>query len=131
MGKTDLFELASKQGISRCVIGGEACGLYFLYEGFGFCVSETLGQSCQVQRSKTLENCHKDLKEIDCPPPLVENPDRNGNGLESSLLRYPAHLNPSCPATKNLPVNLGQGSHQKRKNQMPHIRAEEVRTDRS
>jgi hypothetical protein len=36
MGEADLFELASKQGISRCVIGGGACGLYFRYEGFRF-----------------------------------------------------------------------------------------------
>jgi hypothetical protein len=83
MADSDLFELASQNGISRCAIDGEACRLYFRYEGFGFCVSETLGQGCQVQRSKTLENCRKDMKEIDCPPPLVENPDRNGNSPES------------------------------------------------
>jgi len=73
MDKADLFELTSRQGSSRCAIGGEACRLYFRYEGFGFCVSETLGQGCQLLRLKTLENCHKDLKEIDCLPPLVEN----------------------------------------------------------
>ena len=56
MDKVDLLGLASKQrGISRCAIGGEACGLYFCYEGWGFCVSEILGQGCQVQWSKTLE----------------------------------------------------------------------------
>jgi hypothetical protein len=106
VAKTDLFELASKQGISRCVIGGRACGLYFRYEGFGFCVSEILGQGCQVERSKTLENCHEDLKEIDCPPPLVEDPDRNSNGLESTLLHYPTPINPSCHSDKTFSSDL-------------------------
>jgi hypothetical protein len=95
-GKANLFELASKQGISRCVIGGGACGLYFCYEGFGFCVSEILGQGCQAERSKTLENCYENLKEIQCPPPLVENSDRNRNGLESTFLHYFTHFTPSC-----------------------------------
>jgi len=106
MGKTDLFELASKQGISRCVIGGGACGLYFRHEGLGFCVSEILGQGCQVQRSKTLENCHEDLKEIDCPPLLVENPDRNRNGLQSTLLPSPTPINASCHSDKTFSREL-------------------------
>ena len=113
MGEADLFELASKQGISRCVIGSGACGLYFRYEGFGFCVSEILGQSCQVQRSKTLENCHKDLKEIDSPPPLVENPDRNRYGIESTLIYSVTNLEPSCPRDRKFFMNLRQGSDEK------------------
>jgi hypothetical protein len=113
MGKADLLELASNQGgISRCAIGGEACGLYFRYEGLGFCVSEILGQGCQVQRTKTLENWNEDPKEIDCPPPLVENLDRNRNGLESTLLQCPAHLDPSCHGGKKFSYELKQGSHE-------------------
>ena len=100
MGKADLIEMASNRGITRCVIGSRACGLYFRYEGFGFCVSEILGQGCQAERSKALENCHENLKEIDCPPPLVENPDRNRNGLENTLLHYPNPINPSCHSDK-------------------------------
>jgi hypothetical protein len=44
MDKAGLTELASKQGITRCAVGGKECGLYFRYEGSGFCVSEILGQ---------------------------------------------------------------------------------------
>jgi hypothetical protein len=106
MGKAGLLELASNQGISRCVIGGGACEFYFRHEGFGFCVSEILGQGCQAERSKTLENCHEDLKGIDCPPPLVENPDRNSNGLESTLLHYPTPINPSCHSDKSFSYEL-------------------------
>ena len=54
--KVDLLGTASNQrGISRCAIGGEARRFCFCYEGWGFCVSEILGQGCQVQRPKTLE----------------------------------------------------------------------------
>jgi hypothetical protein len=55
--------------------------------------------------SKTLETCHKHLNEIDSPP-LVENPDLNGNDPESAFLHDPAHLNPSCSARTNLPMNF-------------------------
>ena len=99
MDKAHLYQLASNQGISRCVIGGEECGLYFRYEGFGFCVSELLGQGCQVQRTKTLENCPKDPeeKEIDPPLPLVENLDNIETSMKSD--RYPVALIPIPPAT--------------------------------
>ncbi len=58
MDKVVLLGLASKQrGISRCAIGGEACGLYFCYEGWGFCVSEILGQGCH-QKSEDLTSIY-------------------------------------------------------------------------
>jgi hypothetical protein len=63
MDKAHLYELASNQGIPIFVVGGVECNLYFRYEDFGFCVSEILGQGCQVQCPKTLENYHKDPTE--------------------------------------------------------------------
>ncbi len=87
MTKEDLLELASKQEITKCVVGGEECNLYFRYEGFGFCVSEILGQGCQVQRSKALENCYKVPKETD-PPPSVEARDEERDMVGNTFLQY-------------------------------------------
>jgi hypothetical protein len=76
MRKAYLLELASKQEIRRCVVGGKECSLHLTYEGFGFCVSEILGQGCQVQRAK--DEFSRDLNG-DSPPPLTDNPNCNGN----------------------------------------------------
>jgi hypothetical protein len=93
MTKDVLFELASKQEISRCVIGDEMCGLYFRYEGFGFCISEILGQGCQVQRTKTLENRDKNLEVT---------------VLGSIFLPCPTHHScSSCHSGKGFPMNVG------------------------
>jgi len=101
MGQADLLELASKQGgIPRCVIGGEACGFYFRYERLGFYVSEIMGQGCQVQRWKTLEDCHKDLKETDRPPILVDNPDNIETNLKTHSYPIPLILIPPATAKK-------------------------------
>jgi hypothetical protein len=103
--KEDLLELAFKQGISKCVIGGEACGLYIRYEGFGFCVSEIMGQGCQVQRTKTLENCPKDLeeKETDSPLPLVENLHNIETTMKPHSYPVPLILIPPAPAEEVSP----------------------------
>ncbi len=71
MNKGDLFRLASNQKISRCLISGGACVFYLHYQGFNFCISEILEQSCQVERSEKLEDCYEDLQ-IDDPLPLME-----------------------------------------------------------
>lgn len=74
MNKRNLFKLASNQRISKCLIGGRACGFYLQYKGFNFCISEILGQSCQVERSEKLEDRYEDLQEINCLLPLMEKP---------------------------------------------------------
>ena len=75
MQKACLLELASKQEIRRCVVGGAECSLHFTYEGFGFCVSEILRQGCQVTSEVEFP---WDLNR-DSPPPLTENPNCNGS----------------------------------------------------
>ena len=80
MGKRHLMRLVSAQRISGCLIGGRACGLYLHYKGFNFCVSEIIGQGCQVERSAKLEEVYQDKEKISYPLPLM---DRIGTSLLS------------------------------------------------
>jgi hypothetical protein len=48
----DLFRLATNQKISRCLVGGRACGFHFKYKGFHFCVSEILQQGCAREKAE-------------------------------------------------------------------------------
>ncbi len=66
MGRRRLLRLVSAQKISGCLIGGRACGLYLHYKGFNFCVSEIMGQGCQVERAARLEEVYQGEEEISC-----------------------------------------------------------------
>jgi hypothetical protein len=59
MSRKDLLRLGGKQRISKCLIGGRACGLFLHYKGFTFCVSEIMGESCQLERSARAEAFHR------------------------------------------------------------------------
>ena len=72
MRRADLFKLTSSQKISRCQISGDPCCFYLCYRGFSFCVSEILGQSCQVERAEKADKSGRDLHEIDYSLPLME-----------------------------------------------------------
>ena len=72
MCRRHLLSLVSAQKISKCLIGGRACGLYLQYKGFNLCVSEIMGKGCQVERIEKLEDHHEDLQEITYPLPLME-----------------------------------------------------------
>ena len=56
IGRGDLFESTSIQGMPRCLMEGETCGFYLRREELGFRNPEIPGQDCQGVRSKTLEN---------------------------------------------------------------------------
>ena len=66
------MRLVSAQRISRCLIGGRACGLYMRYKGFNFCVSEIMGEGCQVERSAKVEEVYQSQEESSCPLPLMD-----------------------------------------------------------
>jgi len=68
----DLLRLVSAQRISRCLIGGRACGLYMRYKGFNFCVSEIMREGCQVERSAKVEEVYQSQEESSCPLPLMD-----------------------------------------------------------
>lgn len=74
MNKRNLFKLTTNQKISKCLIGSRTCGLYLQYKGFYFCISEILGQSCQVEMSEKLEDRDEDLQDIHGLLPLMEKP---------------------------------------------------------
>jgi hypothetical protein len=71
MSKKDLFNLGGKRRISKCLIGGRACGLFLHYKGFTFCVSEIMGEGCQVQRSARTEGFHQHGEKINYWLPLT------------------------------------------------------------
>jgi hypothetical protein len=72
MGKKHLFGLVSAQRISGCLIGSHVCGLYLHYKGFNFCVSEIMGEGCELKKSAKLEETHPGEKEINGSFPLLE-----------------------------------------------------------
>ena len=72
MGKRHLFRLVSVQRISGCLIGGQVCGLYLHYQGFNFCLSEIMGEGCELEKSAQLEETYQGEKEINCSFPLLD-----------------------------------------------------------
>jgi hypothetical protein len=64
MRRKYLLKLALTQRISKCLMGGRACGLYLPYKGFHFCVSEIMGQGCLVQKLANLQEVYEEKKEI-------------------------------------------------------------------
>ncbi len=72
MCRRDLLRLVLAQRISRCLIGGRACGLYMRYEGFNLCVSEIMREGCQVEKSAKVEEVYQSQDETSCPLPLMD-----------------------------------------------------------
>ena len=71
LGRRSLLRLVLAQRISRCLIGGRACGLYLHHKGFNFCVSEVMGEGCQVERSARTEEFHQSGEKINSWLPLT------------------------------------------------------------
>jgi hypothetical protein len=71
MSRKDLFNLGGKQRISKCLIGGLACGFFLRYKGFTFCLSEIMGEGCQVERSARAEEFHRHGEKINHWLPLA------------------------------------------------------------
>jgi hypothetical protein len=58
----ELFRLVANQRIPKCLIGGTVCCYYLRYGEGDFCISEILGQGCQLERVTKSEE----------PPPCDE-----------------------------------------------------------
>ncbi|MGZ3515268.1 MAG: hypothetical protein ACXU93_15080 [Thermodesulfobacteriota bacterium] len=55
MAKADLLKMAFCQKEKKCVLGG-ACPFLLEYQCILFCVSEILGQRCQIEKLRLLSN---------------------------------------------------------------------------
>jgi hypothetical protein len=71
MDRKELFKLVFNQKISKCLIGGRTCGFYLAYKEFSFCVSEILGQSCQLEKLRKLEEVYQEPEKINFSLALI------------------------------------------------------------
>jgi len=72
MSRRYLLSLASTKRVSKCFLGGRACCLHLHYQGFNFCISEIMGEGCQVEKSAKVEEVHQSHDETGCPLPLMD-----------------------------------------------------------
>lgn len=54
LGKKNLLKMLMGQKESKCLLNG-LCSLHFKYKGYTFCISEVLGEGCESQKLKKLE----------------------------------------------------------------------------
>ncbi len=62
LGKKKLFKMLMNQKESRCLLSG-LCSFRFEYKGFTFCISEVLGEGCELEKLKKLEEEACECKE--------------------------------------------------------------------
>jgi hypothetical protein len=72
MGRRDLLKLVARQKISNCLLGGTSCRFHLRYKEFTFCSSEIMGDSCQIERLKNLEEACPGSEEINHLFPLLK-----------------------------------------------------------
>ncbi len=53
LGRCTLLEMAFRQKEKKCVLSG-LCPFNLNYKGYGFCISELLGEGCQEERLRRL-----------------------------------------------------------------------------
>jgi hypothetical protein len=75
----DLFKMALSRRMSNCLIGGRPCGFLFQYEGSNFCVSEILGEGCQVEKLEQMEQLYDEKEKVNFSLPFQQE-------MESELL---------------------------------------------
>jgi hypothetical protein len=61
MCRRDLFKLAANQRISKCVLNEGVCCFHLHYKDHNFCISEILGESCQIERLKSTSPDHEKM----------------------------------------------------------------------
>ena len=54
LGRKKLLKILMNQKESKCLMNG-FCSLLFKYKGYTFCLSEVLGQGCEIENLKKLE----------------------------------------------------------------------------
>jgi hypothetical protein len=74
--RKELFKILVNQRISKCLIGGVPCSFYLHYKELSFCVSEILGQGCQLEKIERLEEVRQGRVEMSFPLPFIQKPDK-------------------------------------------------------
>jgi len=64
--------LASTQRISKCLISGRPCCLHLHYQGLNFCISEIMGEGCQVEKSAKSRQLYQGQNNISYSLPLMD-----------------------------------------------------------
>jgi hypothetical protein len=77
LGTPYLLKLVWPQRIPKCLIGDRAYRLYLHHKGFNFCISEIMGEGCEVEKSAKVEEDYQGQYEFSFRLPLM---DRNGIG---------------------------------------------------
>ena len=88
MGPGALFELLAKQRMPNCLIGGAPCCFYLRHEELGFCVSEILGQSCQLEKLRNSEEVHPCPGKVSLFLPLGEKMEMEAESLEKKTVEF-------------------------------------------
>lgn len=82
MGINKLLKMATNQKIQKCIIINNTCRFHFRYRNFNFCVSEIIGESCEIERLDKLEEIFQRddetiflrplLRELELGPVFIE-----------------------------------------------------------
>ena len=56
MAKANLLKMAFSQKEKKCLLGGGTCPFLLEYHCILFCVSETLGHGCQIEKLRLLSD---------------------------------------------------------------------------
>ena len=78
--RVSLLKLAFSQKEGDCALSGP-CPFYLTYRGYGFCVSELLGESCQAEKLREILSDEGDQDSKPCPDVsfqlIIELPSRH------------------------------------------------------
>lgn len=88
MNRGFLFKLTMDQRLSKCLVGGVACGLTLQYKGIRFCVSELLGEGCLVERSGQGDWSRPDEEKINCPLSFLKEMEAEISSSEKGRVEF-------------------------------------------
>ncbi len=66
MAKANLLKMAFSQKEKKCLLGGGTCPFLLEYQRVLFCVSETLGHGCQIEKLRLLSDQNTEGVEESC-----------------------------------------------------------------
>jgi hypothetical protein len=88
MGRRELLKLVASQKISNCLIGGTPCRFHLRHKEFSFCLSEIMGESCQVEKLEKLEEFCPLPETIDRFPPFAEGSEEERKRTEKKTTEF-------------------------------------------